>query len=215
MAGWGGRRPGAGAPAGGISQARRLILRALQRGLTYAGQARGLRGPEEEVAVESAARIASDMILAGRGAEVLALYIAAAPKADDSGGGDDAKSPLLRALERLPGMGAVPAQSIGKEAAAERDGNIADNPAPATDQVSVAPFFHPQTLLIPPHLEPSLPGDLVVADGACVGSEARAACDQPAAHPAATPYPRGGGSPILSCLSTENFEKNPENGEVA
>ncbi len=101
---WGGARSGAGAPKRGVSQARRLLVDALQSGLEQAGRLKGLTGSPEEVATQAAARIACDMVLAGRGDEVLKLYAIATPASDDPPGGGGRKSALMEALERLPGM---------------------------------------------------------------------------------------------------------------
>ncbi len=101
---WGGARSGAGAPKRGVSQARRLLVDALHRGLEQAGRLKGLNGSPHEVATEAAARIACDMVLAGRGDEVLKLYAIATPATDDLAGSGGRKSALMEALERLPGM---------------------------------------------------------------------------------------------------------------
>jgi len=157
MAG-GGARPGAGRPVGGISQARRLIIRGLQRGLASAMRAKGIDGEEEELAVEAVARIASDLVLAGQGRDVLAIYAQAAPKSDDGDlepGGH--KSPLVRALERLPGMVPGPESSRAAMEATENAVIPAIQPPGATHPQSVVPsgqpFFTPQKQLLPPDLD--------------------------------------------------------------
>jgi len=104
MAG-GGRRPGAGRPTGGISQVRRILNDAIVKGMENAGREKGFQGDPEDVAMQTAAAIISDMILAGRGDEVLKVAVLAAPKLDadgDLGNGKD--SPVLSALRRLPGL---------------------------------------------------------------------------------------------------------------
>jgi len=181
-----------------------MIVRALTRGLAYAGRAKGLEGDEDEVAVESAARIASDMILAGRGADVLALYIQAAPKGDDGNSPGGPKSPLVRALERLPGMVLVPGQSRPDDQDHAQPADSHGEGQGTTDTGLVAPadhpFFAPQLPLITPHMEAPHGGGA----GVNMGRElARAA-----AGPSATPHPPLGHPPRPIALDTENFEKN-------
>lgn len=153
MAG-GGARAGAGRPVGGMSQSRRLIIQGLQRGFEKAGRARGLMGEGEEVVIESIAQVAADLILGGNGRDALALLVGAAPK---DGDGEREKSPLVRALERLPGM------VSGPERSQTEPGERADAVIPevydggATHPQSVAlphqPFFAPQARLLPPDLD--------------------------------------------------------------
>ena len=110
---WGGSRNGAGAPARGVSESRRLLLTAIQRGLEIAGRERGIEGDGDQVATQAAAQIAADMIRSGRGDEVLKLYVLAAP-ASDSGTGGGGRSVLLDALSQLPGMTEIEAESGGE-----------------------------------------------------------------------------------------------------
>ncbi|MEJ1355725.1 MAG: hypothetical protein RPU39_13690 [Candidatus Sedimenticola sp. (ex Thyasira tokunagai)] len=100
----GGARSGAGRPGGGISQARRVLVTAIERGL--AGDIEGQMTEEVRIeqATQTAAQIAADMLGAGRGDQVLALYAASAPKSDQ-GDGNAAQSALQNALDRL-GSGA-------------------------------------------------------------------------------------------------------------
>jgi len=204
MAG-GGARPGAGRPVGGISQARRLILRGLQRGLASAMRAKGARGEdEEELAVEAVAHIASDLILAGQGRDVLAIYAQAAPKNndyDDAPGGH--KSPLVRALERLPGM--VTGPESARAASGEQENSVipAIQAQGATHPQSVAPpgqpFFTPQRQLLPP----ALTAPEAVRPSALVrGPDVRAA-----GRPGYPPPPGSPPSPLYTPVNTENFEK--------
>lgn len=203
MAGHGGLRPGAGRPVGGISQTRRLLLQGLNRGLAYAARAKGLKGSDEDLAVESVARIASDLILAGNGRDVLAIYAQAAPKSDDGDAGGS-KSPLVQALERMPGMLAVPGQSQRvEETEAERLETPRETPGPTNPQ-SVAPFFAPQVPLLPPDLEPA-PGAIARDVEPAPPPASRAP------GPGGLPPTPGGGHPTHSLrLNAENFEKNPE-----
>lgn len=114
--GHGGARPGAGRPKGGISDARRLLLAGLERGLARAADEQGLTpaGTDQaERATAAIAAIAYDLIRAGRGDEVVKIYALSATKlpADEA-----PRSPLAAALARLPGMcaevesGTAPAQ---------------------------------------------------------------------------------------------------------
>ncbi len=156
MASHGGTRAGAGRPEGGVSQAKRLLNRALMRGLEIAGRERGLVGDADEVATEAAARIASDLVLAGRGDEVLKL-LAVAGVNDDKKPGE--KSPLLHALERMPGMPAAQGAPITGQTFTQAP-DPADIPAtrPADNQSEAqtsAPFFALQRPLLPAELAPA------------------------------------------------------------
>lgn len=201
MAG-GGRRAGAGRPEGGISQARRLLVSALNRGLAIAGREKGLKGDDEEVATEAAAQIAADLIRAGRGDEVLKLYAVAAPKGDEDGGGKGARSPLLEALERLPGALDAPQASASTDRHAQ-SGDISttydyratdtqsgvhlrDTPEPPAGGM----FFQPQ---------PSLFAPLAAGSSAPQGQGGQGAGHPP--HP-----PRAGSSPAIG-LRADDFEK--------
>ncbi len=209
MAGHGGARPGAGAPKGGISQARRLLLRGLQRGLAHAGRAKGLEGDEEEVATQSVAMIASDMVLAGQGRDVLAIWAQAAPKGDE-GDPDAKKSPLLRALERMPGLGSVPDSSQPAIAPAQNRAESTENAQAPTDPASVTlpdqPFFSPQRTLLPPSLDAAHP--LPSSPDPARAPLARA----PSGGGGGTPYPPSAAPPGFIPLGTGNFEKIPEDG---
>lgn len=157
----GGARPGAGRPKEGISQLRRVLNCAIVDGLERAGREKGLTGSAEEVARQSAARIVSDMILAGQGADVLKLAVLAAPKVGENGDGNDGESPVLRALQRMPGMVVVPERSSQKTTQAQIDVESVTYEVSATDYKSDArpndappqPFFAPQQAL------PLLPAD--------------------------------------------------------
>lgn len=155
MSGHGGARSGAGGPQRGVSQARRLMLRALTRGLEIAGREHGLEGDPEAVATETAAQIAADMIRLGRGDEVLKLYVLASPANDGQGEGSGKGSVLLDALSKLPGMD-DPVPELSSDATTE-DGfpvNSTGYEGEATDGSSVAGsnglMFHPQNPLFGP-----------------------------------------------------------------
>lgn len=160
MAGHGGVRQGAGRPEGGISQARRLILQGLQRGFEKAGRKKGLTGEAEEVVVESIAHVAADLILAGQGRDALAILVQAAPKGDDGEGGDGKKSPLVRALERLPGLAGGPQSARTDETDPANTAKPELIPVGPQHPQSGAPFFTPQVPLLPPGLDPSLPSSV-------------------------------------------------------
>lgn len=215
MAGHGGARPGAGAPKGGISQARRLLMRGLQRGLAHAGRAKGLIGDEEEVATQSVAMIASDMVLAGQGRDVLAIWAQAAPKGDEGDEGGK-KSVLLAALESLPGLGSVqnPSQLPRKPAenAAESKKNEPLPTYPAFVTRSDQPFFSPQGNLLPPSV---LPPPHPASDDASPSivpatSSARAGVARTQEEGAGTPYPPSARPPGILHPDTENLEKISE-----
>lgn len=150
MAGHGGYRPGAGAPKGGVSETRRILVRGIRAGEVLAGRAYGLTGSDEDVAVKTVANIVADMIKSGNGADVLKLQAVVETRAVDdsaSGGG----SSLLGALGRMPAPGAVPAQSqqdIQQDVGLDYSDTYG---AGATDAQSVAlskqPFFSPQKVL--------------------------------------------------------------------
>ena len=184
-----------------------MLLRGLQRGLAHAGRARGLVGEEEEIAVETVARIASDLILAGQGRDVLAIYAQAAPKSDDGGEESGKKSALVRALERLPGMVSVPERSqpeLGDHVkATEAHGELVR----PTDSQSVAhlnrPFFTHQAPLLPADLEPS-----PVAAASRTGDLARGPDVRAARPPGRVPPTPGVPAPPSSIPgNTKTFEK--------
>lgn len=202
MAGHGGLRPGAGRPQGGISETRRLLLRGLTRGLAHAGRIKhGLHGEDEEVAVETVAMIASDLIRAGQGRDVLAIYAQAAPKSDEGEEGGK-KSALVRALERLPGMVDVPERSLSPLAASSEALEMQPSATRPTDYTSVTPYFTPQVALpLPPYLEPPL---AVSRDDRALDPDAREA--SPAAR--VPPTPGVPTTPMDIRVNAENFEKN-------
>lgn len=167
MAGHGGSRPGAGAPRGGISETKRLLLRGLKRGLTYAGRDKGLTGSDEEVAVDAVAHITRDLILSGSGRDVLAILAQCTPKGEE--GDPNNESPLLKALNRMPGASSVPPSSRLPVIPDKDSAETAEESHPATDPQSVAPpgspFFAPQFPLIGPDLEPRAGAARVASSG--------------------------------------------------
>lgn len=215
MAGHGGARPGAGAPKGGISQARRLLVRGLQRGLAHAGRVKyGIAGDEEEAAMQSVAMIASDMVLAGQGRDVLAIWAQAAPKGDEGDEGGK-KSVLLAALESLPGLGSVPNPSQLPRKPAENAAESKENEPlptyPAFVTPSDQPFFSPQGNLLPPS---TLPPPVGVFSGDQALEPASARANQGASPRrgggTGTPYPPSARPPGILHPDTENLEKNSE-----
>ena len=110
MATHGGTRPGAGRPKGGITDARRRIMAAINQGLAQAGRRmypdRVSQVNEDEAAIQTGAMIVDDMIQAGQGNDVMKLWAAVAMKEPE---GDKAghKNTLAEALSRLPAVGHV------------------------------------------------------------------------------------------------------------
>lgn len=112
-AGQGGRRPGAGRPPGGISEARRLIERALRAGMAQAMRDRGSAGDDDELAVAAAADVVRGMMLGGQGDRVLTIWASLAPKEAPGSGGEsspdaDQGDGLAGWLRRAPGSDAGP-----------------------------------------------------------------------------------------------------------
>lgn len=187
---------------------RRLLSAAITDGLELAGRTTGIEGDSESVAKECAARIVSDMILAGRGEEVLKLGAVLAPKGGDDDG-KRGKSPVLDALSRMPGMlpGREPSQ------VAERVPNTAEESdtcatrttdgrsgarAEQADQVAPRPFFAPQLPLLPAELS---------------GSRGPAGAGAAAAG-AGTPHPPARGATPPTYPGSAPLEKS-ENDEAA
>lgn len=179
-----------------MSQARRLLVGALNRGLEIAGREKGLMGSAEEVATETAAQIAADMIRSGRGDDVLKLLAVAAPKGEE-GEGPAGNSPLLDALNRLPGAMGAPQRSQANQDESGKPDNSTSYDQGATDVQSVASggntFFSPQPLLFP--AGPAV--GAVPVDGQGEGN-------------AATPRPPAGGGTPPYGVRAENFEKFEE-----
>ena len=222
----GGARMGAGRPKGGISQSRRLLLRALQRGLEIAGREKGIAGTDEAVATEAAAQIAADLIRTGRGDEVLKLLAVSQAKIGDGAPGDDEETPLSRALKALPGMVGVPAASLPADPTpAEPEYLPAQSSAcahteslGATHSGSVTrinqPFFIPQAALpLRTATAPEADADACTVPASPLDARARGAYGR---APAADPAGGEGGHPPLQRapgtlpLHGKNFEKNPE-----
>lgn len=165
--GHGGARPGAGGPRGGISELRRTLNHAIVDGLAMAGERAGIEGDRATQAREAAARIVSDMILAGRGEEVLKLAAVIAPKVgEDKAPGDD--SPVLAALKRMPGMvpghnqatyssepdeSAAPSMACGTRTTDCQSDGAGEAPKPGHQVQSAVPYFAPQLPLLPAELE--------------------------------------------------------------
>lgn len=199
----GGARPGAGAPKGGVSHSRRLILGALQKGFTLAGRQAGIPGQDaEEVAMNTAAVVICDMVRRGDGHLAIGLW-SQNIKANDGkeGSGDQPKDPLMDGLKR---------------AAAHLNGTPAAHlPAPDTGNGTTTPIEEPGTsphdATVPPvedlsgftfENQPGLfPGSLDDAAGALFEAE-------PPARDRATPP--GGTPPIPYGVESETLEKNFE-----
>lgn len=197
--GHGGKRPGAGAPRGGVSETRRLLVRAINGGLAMAGRARGLRGDDAAVRVATAEHIVSDMILAGQGADVLKLAaVVGSPKAEDPSDGE--RSPLAAALGRLPGISPGPGRSQTQPYEERAPANSTSYGDGTHDQQSDAPlaqpFFAPQTLL--PLADPGPPSPV---EPAAQGRRAGGG------------YPPSGATPPYDRVGAPPFEKNQEGSE--
>ena len=154
MASHGGSRVGAGRPQGGVSQARRLINTAITRGLAYGGRERApddfIGLTDDEAAVESAARIVSDMILAGQGNDVIKIWSQVATKDNDKE--SEPRNVLAEALARLPARNQVPDMSRNSFDNGERLINTGDADRGTTDYksggVDNQPYFAPQGCLL-------------------------------------------------------------------
>lgn len=187
---------------------RRLLSAAITDGLEIAGRSAGIEGEPEEVARETAARIVSDMILAGRGEEVLKLGAVLAPKGSDDDG-KHGKSPVLEALARMPGMvpGREPSRIAEREPdTAEESGACATRATDGrsgarverADQGAPRPFFAPQLPLLPAGFSGS---------GGPAGRGAGGAA-------AGTPHPPAGGPTPPTYPGRAPLEKS-ENDEAA
>ena len=111
MATHGGARAGAGRPIGGVTQTRRLITGAIQKGLAQAGRKKYPGAisldNDEQAAVETAAMIVDDMIQSGQGNDVMKLWAAVAMKEGNDGSENHSRNTLAEALSKLPGAGHV------------------------------------------------------------------------------------------------------------
>jgi hypothetical protein len=106
----GGVRSGAGRPKGGVTDARRRIVAAINQGLAQAGRKlqpdRVSQDDDEQAAIQTGAMIVDDMIQAGQGNDVLKLWAAVAMK-EPEGERSSQKNTLAEALSRLPAAGHV------------------------------------------------------------------------------------------------------------
>lgn len=106
----GGVRSGAGRPIGGVTDARRRIVAAINQGLAQAGRKmypdRVSQDDEEQAAIQTGAMIVDDMIQAGQGNDVLKLWAVVAMKEPD-GEKSSNRNTLAEALSRLPAAGQV------------------------------------------------------------------------------------------------------------
>lgn len=199
MASHGGQRNGAGRPAGGVSQAKRLLLSALTRGLEIAGREKGFTGDATAVATETAAQLVADMVRLGRGDEVLKLLAVSQVKTDNPD--DPGETALTRALRSMPGLNSpanVPQASRVDECDEHEPAQSSTYAQGATNPASVAPCFQP--VFAPQSLLP-LVHPAHVDDAARAGTGTRGGLWPGATPP--SPPPR---APIA--LNAENFEKN-------
>lgn len=151
MATVGGARPGAGRPKGGVSDARRRLYAAINRGLAQAGRKKypGMvsQEDEEEAAIQTGAMIVDDMIQAGQGNDVMKLWAAVALK-ETEGEKGDRKNTLAEALSRLPPAGHVSDVSqIGRKLmeAPEPEGGTTHT---EREEPQKLPYFAPQVPLM-------------------------------------------------------------------
>lgn len=206
---WGGARSGAGRPAGGIKETTRLLNDAIKQGLVLAGRHKGLRYEDQErVATETAAMIVSDMVLGGRGDEVLRLLAVSEGKSTGAGSQNGRQSWLTQALSSMPGMSGGSQRDQAARQGPKNGSNSEDSAPGAHDPVSdaplKAPFFTPQPPLLG-HSSDHAQGD----DDSAIDEGARAE-SAPARTPTAPPHPPLARSHISLRVSGEDFEKNSE-----
>ena len=190
---------------GGITQSRRILIDAIERGLAIAGRKRGLIGDDEDVAAQTTAHIVSDMVLAGEGRDVIKIYALATSKADGSQSGNAAKSSLINALKRLPRGKNVRVSDVNDNGNIDNAGNSSGYQQGAPDCQLVArahgddkqPFFSPQKTL---ELDD-------VSEFSSISSSAGDFA-QPGHPGKATPYTPSGPTPHCIGVDSENFEKN-------
>ena len=151
MATVGGARPGAGRPKGGVSDARRRLYAAINRGLAQAGRKKYpnmvSQDDEEEAAIQTGAMIVDDMIQAGQGNDVMKLWAAVALK-EPEGEKSTGKNTLAEALSRLPAAGHVAdVTQIGRmqPEPAETEGGTTHT---ERDEPQKMPHFAPQVPLM-------------------------------------------------------------------
>lgn len=150
--GRGGSRPGAGRPTGGVKQVNRLLVDAIDKGLAMAAEARGLPGEtDEELAASAAAQIAAEMVLAGRGDEVLKLRVLAMPKnAGAAGDPKEGETWLTRALGQLPGTKTPPGDRAPIAAPIDTVRDEPRAPNSQSEAPEFTPVFLPQIPLLAP-----------------------------------------------------------------
>jgi hypothetical protein len=136
MATHGGARPGAGRPAGGLSESRRLLDQAIRQGMAMAVRDRhpAAAGTADELAMAGAAEIIRMMMHAGHGDRVLAIWAQIAPAAPATNGRESASgSPLSDALERLPGGHGAPVARQLSDDRQDRGASAGDDAARPAD----------------------------------------------------------------------------------
>lgn len=146
----GGTRTGSGRPKGGVTDARRRIISAINQGLAQAGRKmypdRVSQDDDEQAAIETGAMIVDDMIQAGQGNDVLKLWAAVAMKEPEQKGSQ--KNTLAEALSRLPAAGHVTDVSrifIKQPQAPETEGGATHTEGEALQK---KPYFAPQASLL-------------------------------------------------------------------
>ena len=144
--------------------AKRLLVTAIERGL--AGDITGelAESDRQERATQQAAQEVANMIAAGQGDRVIALFAAVAPNTDEDAS-NAAKTGLLGALARLPGELA----SRDQAEQGESPGESAPCTSGATDNGSDASTWRP----IPPAARPLPLDQPATRPGAAGGSDHR------------------------------------------
>lgn len=158
----GGARAGAGARPRGISEARRRIVRGIERGLARAARIAGCPGEtEDELVVEVISEIVANMAAAGQGADLVKLYAATSFSADsqrEEGEG----SALERALKRLPGLARDTNPAPELESDDEHQEKTVGYSSRTTDTASCAHRNAPAKAAF---TRPRLPGQASLFDG--------------------------------------------------
>ena len=174
MAGHGGARYGAGRPPTTIGQARRYVLAGIHLGLADAARTKGVQGSDDECAIAAIRMICGDMVLAGRGEDLVRIYATVSAKGNDDPGERPIKSPILAALEALPVVrfpslsgepDGVVEPGCGQQAEGAPD---SDSVVPLSDPISGftrPPVAGPARGVRPPAEPAHAGGELLPADG--------------------------------------------------
>jgi len=199
MAGHGGHRAGAGAPRGGVSETRRLLLAAIESGVELAGRSKGLKGTRSEVIEQTGANMVCDLILAGDVKNVLAIWGQSTGKDSASSPATDNKSGLANALNQASKM--LSGQSNGTE-------SVQKIPAPHTEQGTAT--HQEESTMDTESNAPTLRGknEMMFIPQQALPLELPAAEEPPKGEGAAPTHPQ---SDIHYRVEPETLEKNFEN----